>query len=109
MFQLDKLSVIVAEKHRCPIRLRGAIAIGALSETAIRPSVCPSPRCAAAQGAQLTLAGGIIYHLAGAARSLAMCGLRTRPRTDVDPPRVELTSLGAYLLAAPRCDNLFME
>ena len=30
-----------------------------------------------------------------------MCGLRTRPRTDVDPPRVELTSAGgAYRLAA---------
>jgi len=31
-----------------------------------------------------------------------MCGLRTRPRTDVDPPRVELPSVGrAYRLAAP--------
>ena len=29
-----------------------------------------------------------------------MCGLRTRPRTDVDPPRVELPSAGAYRLAA---------
>ena len=36
-----------------------------------------------------------------AACSLAMCGLRTRPRTDVDPPRVELPSAaGAYRLAA---------
>ena len=58
-----------------------------LSNTAIRPSVCPSPRRAAAVG---TLA----------ACSLAMCGLWTRPRTDVDPPRVELPSAGeAYLLA----------
>ena len=33
---------------------------------------------------------------------LAMCGVRTRPRTDVDPPRVELPSAGgAYRLAAP--------
>ena len=30
-----------------------------------------------------------------------MCGLRTRPRTDVDPPRVELPSAGVYRLAAP--------
>ena len=32
-----------------------------------------------------------------------MCGLRTRPRTDVDPPRVKLPSAGrgAYRLAAP--------
>ena len=31
-----------------------------------------------------------------------MCGLRTCPRTDVDPPRVELPSGGgAYHLAAP--------
>ena len=30
-----------------------------------------------------------------------MCGLRTRPRTDLDPPRVELQSAGAYRLAAP--------
>ena len=60
-----------------------------LSNTAIRPSVCPSPRRAAAVG---TLA----------ACSLAMCGLWTRPRTDVDPPRVELPSAGeAYLLAVP--------
>jgi len=29
-----------------------------------------------------------------------MCGLRTRPRTDVDPPRVELPSAGEYRLAA---------
>ena len=29
-----------------------------------------------------------------------MCGLRTRPRTDVDPPRVELPSAGAYRLAS---------
>ena len=32
-----------------------------------------------------------------------MCGLRTRPRTDVDPPQVELLSagVGAYRLATP--------
>jgi len=29
-----------------------------------------------------------------------MCGLRIRPRTDVDPPRVELPSAGAYRLAS---------
>ena len=41
-----------------------------------------------------------------AACSLATCGLRTRPRTVVDPPRVELPSARAYRLAAPRGDNL---
>ena len=50
---------------------------GALCDTALGPSVClsvcPSPRRAVAVG---TLASC----------SLAMCGLRTRPRTDVDPP-----------------------
>ena len=37
-------------------------------------------------------------------RPSEMCGLRTRPPTDVDPPRVELPSAaggGAYRLAAP--------
>jgi len=30
-----------------------------------------------------------------------MCGLRTRPRTDLDQSRVELPSAGSYRLAAP--------
>ena len=43
-----------------------------------------------------------------------MCGLRTRPRTDVDPPRFLPPSnchrRGAYLLAAhPRGDTLFLK
>jgi len=37
----------------------------------------------------------------GYRHAIAMGGLRTRPRTDVDPPRVELPSAGAYRLAAP--------
>jgi len=41
-----------------------------------------------------------------AACSLAMCGLRTRPRTDVDPPRVELPSAGGISSRRPRGDNL---
>ena len=63
--------------------------MGASRDTAIRLSV-------PALGAQLSWAIGTL-----AACSLAMCGLRTRPRTDVDPPRVELPSAGAYRLAAP--------
>jgi len=51
---------------------------------------------AAALGVQLPLAIGTL-----AACSLAVCEQRTRPRTDVDPPRVELPSAGAYRLAAP--------
>jgi len=66
--------------------------MGASSDTAIRLSV-------PALGAQLSWAIGTL-----AACSLATCGLRTRPRTDVDPPRVELPSaagIPAYRLAAP--------
>jgi len=38
--------------------------------------------------------------LPAASRPPKMCGLRTRPRTDVDPLRMELPSAGAYRLAA---------
>ena len=34
-----------------------------------------------------------------------MYGLRTRPRTDTDPPRVEQSSTRAYRLAAPAAGN----
>ena len=65
-----------------------------LRDTAIRPSVRLS---AAALGTQLTWAIGTL-----AACSLAMCGLRTRPRTDVDPPRVELPSaVGGHIVSPP--------
>ena len=63
------------------------------------PSVCLSVRLShgvAALGVQLPLAIGTL-----AACSLAVCGLRTRPRTEVDPLRVELPSAGTYRLAAP--------
>ena len=36
------------------------------------------------------------------------CGLRTRPRTDVDPPRVELPSAGGISSRRPRGDNLLI-
>ena len=39
-------------------------------------------------------------------RVAAMCGLRTRPRTDVDPPPVELQSTGGISSRRPRGDNL---
>jgi len=35
-----------------------------------------------------------------------ICRLRTRPRTDVDPPRVELPSAGGISSRRPRGDNL---
>jgi len=47
---------------------------GALSDTEIRLSVCPSPRRTADLG----------YSYAGC---LQLSHVRTRPRTDVDPPR----------------------
>jgi len=53
---------------------------GALSDAAIRPSVCLSVRMS----------------LPPRSAVLELCGLRIRPRTDVDPPR----SAGAYRLAA---------
>ena len=39
--------------------------------------------------------------LPAAGRPPDMCGLRTRPRTDVDPPRVELPSAGGYIISPP--------
>jgi len=39
-----------------------------------------------------------------------MCGLRTRPRTDVDPPifaTVELPSVGGHIVSPPRRDTLY--
>ena len=44
-----------------------------------------------------------------AACSLAMCGLRTRPRTDVDPPRVELPSAGSISYRRHWGDNLYSD
>ena len=67
--------------------------LGALSDTAIRPSVrlsVPTLGRAAALGYSC---------------SLAMRGLRTRPQTGVDPPRVELPSAGGISSRRPRCDN----
>ena len=63
-------------------------------------SVCLS--VPAAIGAQLPWAIGTL-----AACSLAVCGLRTRPRTDVDPPQVELPSAGGISSRRLRGDNLF--
>ena len=37
-----------------------------------------------------------------------MCGLRIRPRMDVDPPRVELPSGGGQSSRRPRGDNLLV-
>jgi len=55
-----------------------------LTDTAIRPSVCTM--------AQLPWG----YRHTGCLQLSHV----TRPRTEVDPPRVELTSAGAYRLAA---------
>jgi len=78
----------------CPRRMRGA-----LSDTANRPSVCPR-----ALGTHLSEAIGTL-----AACSLTMCGLRTRPRTDVGPPRVKLPSAagGHTSCRRPGSNNLF--
>ena len=70
----------------------------ALSDTAIRLSVPRRSRPRRAAGLGYRHAGclQLSYH-----RPPKMCGLQTRPRTDVDPPPpVELPSAGAYRLAA---------
>jgi len=69
---------------------------GALSDTAIRRSVCLSQGVAAVGYRH---AGCLL--LSHRRPVPEMYGLQTRPRTDVDPPRVELPSAGAYRLAAP--------
>jgi len=38
-----------------------------------------------------------------------MCRLRTRPRTNVDPPRVELPLVGGHIVSPPRGDNLYYD
>jgi len=61
-------------------------------------------RCAAALGYRH--AGSNSLTNTGPA-SRDVCGLRTRPRTDVDPPRVELPSGGkGQIVSRPRGDNL---
>jgi len=71
---------------------------GALCDTAIRPSV-PGRSCLRRAAA---LALGYSHR-----RTPEICGLRTRPRTDVDPTRVELPSAGGISSRRPRGDNLF--
>jgi len=84
--------------------------MGALSDTAICPSaplsVCLS-HGAAALGAQLPYAmGTLAARQLNHRRSSEMCGLRTRPRTDVDPPRVELPLVEGISSRRPRGDKL---
>ena len=76
---------------------RGRIG-GVLSDNAICPSV-PGRSCR-------RRAASLGYKHAGCLqlsqrRPPEMCRLQTRPRTDVDPLRVELPAAGAYRLAAP--------
>jgi len=70
---------------------------GTLTDTAIRPFVYLSD-CPMAQLPEVRICPAIGTL---ATCSLAMCRLQARPRTDVDPPRVELPSAGAYRLAVP--------
>ena len=82
--------------YLCP-----AVGSEGLSDTTIRPSVCLSvPRRSCRRRA-----AAVGYRHAG-----CLCGLRTRPRTDVDPPRVELPSAaggGGISSRRPRGDNLY--
>ena len=74
-------------------RARSASSRELLRDTAIRPSVCLVPRRAAALG----------YRHAGC---LQLTLRRTRPRTDVDPPRVDLPSARGISSRRPRGDTL---
>ena len=78
---------------------------GALNDTAIRPSVPwrSCPRRAAAVGS--THAGCLQLNQR---RPPVTCRLRTRPRTDVDPPRIELPSAAGEGISSRRSrgDNL---
>ena len=47
------------------------------------------------------------HWLPSASRPPETCGLRTRPRTDVDPPRVDLPSAGGISSRRPRGGQLF--
>ena len=59
--------------------------LGKLWNSAIRPSVCPMAQLLRLQARWLPAAG----------RPPEMCGLRTRPRTDVEPPRfLDQTAIG---------------
>ena len=69
-------------------RARSASSRELLRDTAIRPSVCLVPRRAAALG----------YRHAGCPQLTLR---RTRPRTDVDPPRVELPSAAGHIVSPP--------
>jgi len=72
---------------------------GALSDNPIRPSVCPSLGYSTLAAWRSCL--GYRHWLPAAGRPPETCGLRTRPRTDVDPPRVELPSAGGISSRRP--------
>jgi len=80
----------------------------ASSDNAIRPSVRLSqPRLYMHAGCVAQLPRLSARWLPAAVRPPEMCGLRTRPRTDVDPPRVGLPSAAGISSRRPRGDNLF--
>ena len=70
------------------------------------PSVCPSLGYVHA-GCVAQLHRLSARWLPAAGRPPEMCGLRTRPRTDVHPPRVELPSAGGISSRRPRDYTLF--
>jgi len=59
---------------------------------------CSSPRRAAALGCRHSGCLQLSHR-----RPPEVCGLRTHPRTGVDPPRVELPSMGGISSRRPRC------
>ena len=76
---------------------------GTLTDTAIRPFVYLSD-CPMAQLPEVRICPAIGTL---ATCSLAMCRLQARPRTDVDPPRVEPASAGDISSRRPRGDIFY--
>ena len=83
------------------------------STLAKRLSVCLSVRLSVPWRSCPRRAAALGYMHAGClqlshCRPPEMCVLRIRPRTDVDPPRVELPSVKGISSRRPRGDNLSM-
>ena len=85
-----------------------AVGIERYSDPSVCLSVCPSVGCMHA-GCVAQLPSLSARWLPAAGRPPEMCGLRARPRTNVDPPRVELhRRVGGYRLAAPGAITCFV-
>ena len=77
-------------------------------DTSVCPSVCLSQPRLKLAGCVAQLLGLSARWLPAAGQTPQMCGQPTRPRTDVDPPRVELPSTGGISSRRHRGDNMLV-